>query len=328
LGNTGMKVSRICLGTMGFGDPKGMLKWALDEESSRPIIKRALDLGVNFFDTADMYSKGVSEEILGRAIKDYANRDDVVIATKVFAAWNDKPNQRGLSRKHIMQAIDASLKRLGTDYVDLYQIHRWDNDTPIEETMEVLHDLVRSGKVRYIGASTMYAWQFSKAQNIAEERGLTKFVTMQNLYNLVYREEEREMNPLCKDQKVGLIPWSPLAGGLLCGNRQKTEDFKGDSLRATTSSDFMKKLFGQTQDNDFEIIDRVKLLASKKNVTPSQISLAWLLNKPGVTAPIVGASKMEHLEEAVASLNVELSQEDMTYLEELYKPHSVVGFYS
>jgi len=313
---------------MGFGDPKGMLKWALDEESSRPIIKRALDLGVNFFDTADMYSKGVSEEILGRAIRDYANRDDVVIATKVFAAWNDKPNQRGLSRKHIMQAIDASLKRLGTDFVDLYQIHRWDNDTPIEETMETLHDLVRSGKVRYLGASTMYAWQFSKAQNIAEERGLTKFVTMQNLYNLVYREEEREMNPLCKDQKVELIPWSPLAGGLLCGNRQKTEDFKGDTVRSTTTSEFMKKLFGQSQDNDFEIVDRVKHLASKKNVTPSQISLAWLLNKSGVSAPIVGASKVQHLEEAVASLNVELSQEDMTYLEELYKPHTMVGFYA
>jgi len=324
LGNTGMKVSRICLGTMTYGSPKWR-EWVLDEEASRPFIKRALELGINFFDTADMYSVGASEEVLGRALRDFAKRDEVVIATKVYQPMNDKPNSKGLSRKHIKQSIEDSLKRLETTYVDLYQIHRYDSETPIEETMEALHDLVRAGKVRYIGASSMFAWQFSKAQHAAKLKGLVPFVSMQNHYNLIYREEEREMNPLCADQGVGLIPWSPLARGLLSGSRTKGQSkVEGETLRSKGDA-FAQTLYASTVDNDFAIIDRVLEIAKKKEVSAAQISLAWLLNKPQVVAPIIGCSKMQQLEESVAALNVKLTVEEMKYLEELYKPHVISG---
>jgi len=324
LGNTGMKVSRICLGTMTYGSPKWR-EWVLDEEASRPFIKRALELGINFFDTADMYSVGASEEVLGRALRDFAKRDEVVIATKVYHPMNDKPNSKGLSRKHIMQSIEDSLKRLETTYVDLYQIHRYDSETPVEETMEALHDLVRAGKVRYIGASSMFAWQFSKAQHAAKLKGLVPFVSMQNHYNLICREEEREMNPLCADQGVGLIPWSPLARGLLSGSRTKGQSkVEGETLRSKADA-FAQTLYASTVENDFAIIDRVIEIAKKKEVTAAQISLAWLLNKPQVVAPIIGCSKMQQLEESVAALNVKLTVEEMKYLEELYKPHTISG---
>jgi len=305
---------------MSYGDPKWR-EWVLPEEESIPYFKRALELGINFFDTADIYSIGVSEEITGRALKSLAKRDEIVIATKVFASMKDKPNSKGLSRKHIMESIDASLKRLGTEYVDLYQIHRWDNETPIEETMEALHDLVRSGKVLYIGASTMSAWQFSKAQHIAKERGFTQFVSMQNHYNLIYREEEREMNPQCLDMGVGLIPWSPLARGLLGGGYKPGQNkVEGVTSRAT-SDPYTQKLYGNTVNVDFPVIERASELAIKKNCSTAQISLAWLLNKPGVAAPIIGATKMKYLEEAVAALDIKLSPEEMKFLEEPYKPH-------
>jgi len=324
LGNSGLKVSRIALGCMSYGTPEWR-KWVLDEEASRPFIQRALELGINFFDTANMYSVGKSEEVLGNALRDFApgRRDELVIATKVFFPMNDKPNRGGLSRKNILSSIDASLKRLGTDYVDLYQFHRWDNETPIEETMDTFHDLVRSGKVRYIGASSCAAWQFSKAINIAKYRGMTQFISMQNHYNLIYREEEREMNPLCASEGIGLIPWSPLARGLLSGKRKKDDLLKGDTIRSETDQ-YTKFLYDRTRDNDFEIIERVVELAAKKKVTPSQLSLAWLLHKPNVIAPIVGATKMYQLEEAAQSVHIDLSSEDMLYLEELYRPHFVV----
>lgn len=319
LGTTGMKVSRICLGCMTYGTSKWR-PWVLDDEASRPFFKQALDAGINFFDTADTYSIGVSEEVTGRALRDMAKRDQIIIATKVYNPVGDGLNDRGLSRKHIMDGIDASLRRLGTDYVDLYQIHRWDKETPIEETMEALNDVVRAGKVRYLGASSMYAWQFAKAQFTAALHGWSRFVTMQNHYNLVYREEEREMIPQCLDQGVGLIPWSPLARGFLAGNR--TRDHKGDTTRSTTDP-FADSLY--YRDSDFQIVERVVELANKRGVKPTQIALAWMLNKPEVSAPIIGASKPHHLPEALGALDIKLSADEIKYLEELYQPHPVLG---
>ncbi|SEM13471.1 aryl-alcohol dehydrogenase (NADP+) [bacterium A37T11] len=318
-GNTGLTVSRICLGTMTYGKVTERWLWALEEEQSRPFIKKALELGVNFFDTADMYSEGASEEVVGRALWDFAKRDEIVLATKVFNPMGPGPNDKGLSRKHILSAIDASLKRLGTDYVDLYQIHRWDYQTPIEETMEALHDVVKAGKARYIGASSMYSWQFAKAQYTADLHGWTRFVSMQPHYNLVYREEEREMIPFCQDQKIAVIPWSPLARGLLTGNRSKE---RNETERAKTDN-FGKILY---TDGDFAVVDRVTEIAAEKGVSNAQIALAWILGKSAITAPIIGASKQGHLEDAVAALDVRLSENDITRLEELYKPHPVLGF--
>ncbi len=320
-GNTGMKVSRLCLGTMTYGRPTDRWKWALNEEESRPFIKKALELGINFFDTADMYSIGASEEVVGTALKDFARRDEVVIATKVFNPMSDAPNDGGLSRKHIMSSIDASLRRLKTDYVDLYQIHRWDYNTPIEETMEALHDIVRAGKALYTGASSMYSWQFTKALYVADLHGWTRFVSMQPHYNLIYREEEREMIPLCLDQKIAVIPWSPLARGLLTGKRSKE---RNETLRARTD-EFGKKLY--YADSDFDIIGRLSETARKLKLPDAQVALAWMLSKPAITAPIIGASKPVHLEDAVAALSLKLSQDDIKNLEELYQPHPVLGHF-
>jgi aryl-alcohol dehydrogenase-like predicted oxidoreductase len=320
LGSAGVKVSRLCLGCMTYGS-KQWREWVLEEDESKPFIRRALELGFNFFDTADMYSNGVSEEILGRALKEFApSRDRVVVATKVFNPMGDDPNQRGLSRKHIHHAIDDSLRRLGMDYVDLYQIHRFDYTTPIEETMDALNDLVRAGKALYIGASSMFAWQFAKMQQTAGERGWTRFTTMQNHYNLIYREEEREMMPLCRDQNVGVIPWSPLARGFLAGNRKK-EDF-GETLRAKTD-EYAQGLY--YQDSDFEVVQRVTEVARNRGVSNAQIALAWVLQQPGVTAPIVGASRMKHLEEAVAALQLKLDEAELKALAEPYRPHGILG---
>ncbi len=320
LGRSGLKVSRICLGTLAYGTPEWR-KWVLPEADSRPFIRRALELGVNFFDTADMYSRGLSEEILGRALRDFgARREEVVIATKVFFPMGDGPNRRGLSRKHLLAAIDASLKRLGVDYVDLYQIHRYDHSTPIAETLEALHDVVKAGKARYLGASSMFAWQFAQALYLADQHGWTRFVSMQNHYNLVYREEERETLPLCRAEGVGVIPWSPLARGFLTGSRRRGS--RGDTTRAETD-DFAHHLY--YQEEDFQVVDRVVELAGRRGVTPAQIALAWLLHQPGVTAPIVGASKMPHLEEAVAALEIKLTEDERKYLEEPYRPHPVLG---
>jgi aryl-alcohol dehydrogenase-like predicted oxidoreductase len=319
LGNTGLKVSRICLGTMTYGTSKWR-DWVLDEDESRPFFQRALDHGINFFDTADMYSLGVSEEVTGRALRDFTRREDVVIATKVFWPIKDGPNHRGLSRVHIIRSIDDSLRRLGTDYVDLYQIHRWDYETPIEETLEALHDIVKAGKARYIGASSMFAWQFAKALYSADLHGWTRFVSMQNHYNLVYREEEREMIPLCIEEGIGVIPWSPLARGFLAGNR-KLEEHELTS-RAKTDS-FAHELYYQQA--DFQIVDRVVELAEKHSVKPAQIALAWMLNKPGITSPIIGASKISHLDEAVAALDISLNNDEIAYLEALYQPHGTLG---
>jgi len=304
---------------MTYGSPSWR-QWVLPEEESRPFIKRALDLGINFFDTADMYSVGMSEEVLGRALSDFTQRDLVVIATKVFNPMGEGINQRGLSRVHIMNAVDASLRRLGTEYIDLYQIHRWDHNTPIEETMEALHDVVKSGKVRYIGASSMYTWQFTKAQYLADLHGWTRFVTMQNHYNLVYREEEREMIPYCQAEGVGIIPWSPLARGFLTGSRHRG----GDRETVRSHSDpFADDMY--FKDSDFDIVDRVVELAKHKQATPAQIALAWMLHKPFVTAPIIGASKMDHLEQGVQALEIHLSADEIKTLEELYQPHPVLG---
>jgi aryl-alcohol dehydrogenase (NADP+) len=319
LGRTGLKVSRLCLGMMTYGTPKWR-SWVLDEAESRPFVRRALEAGINFFDTANGYSNGASEEVTGRALRDFARRDEVVIATKVFFPVGDKPNQGGLSRKHIFDAIDASLRRLGLDYVDLYQIHRWDPDTPIEETMQALHDVVKAGKARYIGASSMSAWQFCKAQHTAERRGWTPFVSMQNHYNLVYREEEREMIPACRDMGVGLIPWSPLARGFLAGNR--TPDKSGDTERARTDG-FAHQMYFQPA--DFQVAERCAELARNRGVSAAQIALAWVLHQPGVTAPIVGASKPYHLEEALAALEIKLASDELKSLEEPYQPHPVLG---
>jgi aryl-alcohol dehydrogenase-like predicted oxidoreductase len=318
LGRTGLKVSRICLGCMTYGTPRWR-EWVLDEEASRPFIKRALELGVNFFDTADLYSLGGSEEVLGRALRDFTTREEVVIATKVYQPMSDRPNDRGLSRKHIMASIDASLRRLGTDYVDLYQIHRYDSETPLEETLEALHDVVKAGKALYIGASSMWAWQMAKALGVQERRGWARFVTMQNHYNLVYREEEREMNPLCRDQGVGLLPWSPLARGFLTGNRPQGRD--AATLRGR--SDNLSHAY--YKEGDYTIVERVGELAAKRGVSNAQIALAWLLHKPGVSAPVVGASKMQQLEEAVAAIDVQLSEAEIATLEDAYEPHSVLG---
>jgi len=320
LGSTGMKVSRICLGCMGFGDATRWIhKWVLNEENSRPIIQKALESGINFFDTANVYSIGASEEILGRALKDFARRDEVVIATKVFGKMSDYPNGSGLSRKAIMSEIDKSLKRLQTDYVDLYQIHRWDYETPIEETMETLNDIVRTGKARYIGASAMWAWQFQKALYVSEKHGWTRFVSMQNHLNLIYREEEREMVPLCREEKIGLIPYSPLASGRL------TREWSSETTLRAETDQIAKGKYDSTSDADQLVVERVAELAGKHGVPRSQIALAWLLQKVPVTAPIIGATKISHLEEAVGALSVKLTQDEVSYLEELYVPHRVVG---
>ena len=319
LGRTGLKVSRICLGTMTYGSSKWR-DWVLEEEESRPFIQRAIELGINFFDTADVYSLGVSEEILGRALKDFTRREEVVIASKVFFPMGDKPNQGGLSRVHIMNAIDDSLRRLGTDYIYLYQIHRWDPETPIEETLEALHDVVKSGKARYIGASSMYAWQFMKSLHLSDIRGWTRFAAMQNHYNLVYREEEREMMPLCLAEGIGVIPWSPLARGFLSGNRTR-QDW-GETPRAK-SDGFAHDMY--YQESDFEVVERVIEMAGQRGVTPSQIALAWLLHQPGVTSPIIGASQMDHLEQDAAAIEIELNSEELELLQEPYQPHPVLG---
>jgi aryl-alcohol dehydrogenase (NADP+) len=320
LGKTGLRVSRICLGTMTYGSPKWR-DWVLDEEASKPFIKRALEAGINFFDTADVYSQGESEVVLGNALKEFApKRERIVVATKVFNPMGSGPNERGLSRKHIMHAIDNSLRRLKMDYVDLYQIHRFDGSTPIEETIEALHDVVKAGKARYIGASSMYAWQFAKYLFTAQQMGLTKFVSMQNHYNLVYREEEREMLPLCRDQGIGVIPWSPLARGFLAGNRRRQD--KGETARAK-SDEFAHMMY--YQDDDFTVVDRVSEIARKRGVSNAQVALAWMLQVPGMTAPIVGASKMPHLEEAIAASSLKLEADEIRALEEPYKPHRVLG---
>ena len=320
LGSTGLKVSRLCFGTMTYGSKKWR-EWVLEESDAQPFFKRAIEIGINFFDSADMYSLGVSEEITGRALKQYgAGRDRVVIATKVFNPMGDDPNQRGLSRKHIMHAIDDSLRRLGTDYVDLYIIHRFDYSTPIAETMQALHDVVRAGKARYLGASSMFTWQFAKMQHTADERGLTRFVSMQNHYNIIYREEEREMNPFCMDQGVAITPWSPLARGFVAGNRRR-DDF-GETVRAKTDEYGQKMYY---QGSDFKVVERITEIAKKRGVSNAQIALAWLLAKPGVTSPIIGASKIAHLDEAGAALAIQLTPEEMKALEEPYQPHPVLG---
>jgi 1-deoxyxylulose-5-phosphate synthase len=319
LGNTGLKVSRISLGTMTYGSAQWR-DWVLPEEQSRPFISAALDMGINFFDTADVYSLGASEEVLGRALKDFARRDQVVIATKVYSVMGSGPNDRGLSRGHIMDAVQASLKRLGTEYIDLYQIHRFDKDTPVLETMQALHDLVRTGVVRYIGASSMHAYQFAKMQHAADLHGLTRFVSMQNHYNLVYREEEREMIPLCREDGVGLIPWSPLARGFLTGNRTQ----QGGQTTRGRSDSFSEQMY--RSDSDYAVQRRVTEVADRLGVPAAQVATAWLLHQPGVTAPIIGASKMNHLQDAVDALNVKLSPEDLKALEEPYVPHPVLGF--
>jgi aryl-alcohol dehydrogenase-like predicted oxidoreductase len=319
LGSTGLHVSRVCLGMMSYGNDSDR-PWVLDEAATEPIIRRAVEGGITFFDTADVYSAGASEVATGRLVPKYIARDEVVIATKVNGQMTPGPNGRGLSRKHVMSAIDASLQRLGMDYVDLYQIHRWDPHTPIEETMEALHDIVRAGKARYIGASSMFAWQFAKAQQVAERHGWTRFVSMQNHYNLVYREEEREMIPLCLDQGVGVIPWSPLARGFLTGTRTRSGERR--TTRAETDK-FTDSLYGR--DEDFDVADRVAEVAAERDVPPAQLALAWLLHRPGVTAPIVGATKLEHLEDALAAAELDMSAEDMLRLEEPYVPHPVLG---
>ncbi|GII83144.1 oxidoreductase [Sphaerisporangium siamense] len=316
LGTTGMKVSRICLGMMSYGDPERGPDWVLSEDAARPLVRRAAEAGVNFFDTADTYSAGVSEEITGRLLREiFPRREQYVLATKVFFPVDPEVNDRGLSRKHIHAAIDASLTRLGTDYVDLYQIHRWDDATPIEETMEALNDLVRAGKVRYIGASSMYAWQFAKAQHTAERHGWTRFASMQPHYNLIYREEEREMIPLCLDQGVGLIPWSPLARGLLA--RAGAED---ETARSGADGR-IEILYGGP--GDAEVLRRLAQTAGARRVPPAQVALAWLLAQPGVTAPIVGATKERHVDDAVAAEALALTGEELAYLAEPYLPRSV-----
>jgi aryl-alcohol dehydrogenase-like predicted oxidoreductase len=318
LGKTGVKVSRVCLGCMSYGVPdRGTHPWSLDEEKSRPFIKKSLELGINFFDTANVYSDGTSEEIVGRALRDFAKRDEYVLATKVHGNMRDEPNGHGLSRKAIMTEIDHSLRRLGTDYVDLYQIHRWDYETPIEETLEALHDVVKAGKARYIGASSMYAWQFAKALYLAGLNGWTRFVSMQNHYNLIYREEEREMMPLCVDQGVGVIPWSPLARGRLA----RPWNAKTDRVE---TDEFGKTLYNEP--GDPKVVERVQQVATKRGVPMAQVALAWMLGKPFVASPIIGATKMQHLDDAVAALLIQLSPDEFKTLEEPYLPHPVLGF--
>ena len=320
LGKTGLKVSRLCLGMMTYGS-KQWREWMLDEEQAKPFVKRALDAGINFFDTADVYSLGESEKITGNVLRHFGvKRENVIVATKVFSTMSEDVNDRGLSRKHIMDSIDKSLKRLQMEYVDLYQIHRWDYNTPIEETMEALNDVVRAGKARYIGASSMFAWQFMKALHVSEMNGWSKFVSMQNHYNLVYREEEREMIPLCKDQGIGLIPWSPMARGFFAGNRKRGGG--GETTRAQ-SDPFANELY--FREEDFVIAERAAGVAKSHNASASQVALAWVLNKPHITAPIIGSSKIEHLDQAIAALEIKLSEEEVKQLEAAYQPHPVLG---
>jgi aryl-alcohol dehydrogenase-like predicted oxidoreductase len=319
MGNTGLKVSELCLGCMTFGVPeRGEHSWTLSEEQSRPLLRRALDAGINYFDTANSYSDGTSEEIVGRALKDFTRRDEVVIATKVFFPMSAGPNGRGLSRKAIFTAIDASLRRLGTDYVDLYQIHRWDYSTPIEETLEALHDVVKSGKARYLGASSMYAWQFSKALHLARQHGWTAFVSMQNHYNLLYREEEREMMPLCAAERIAVLPWSPLARGRL------TRVWDTETTRSRTD-EYGNKLYVSTVEGDRQVVEQVAAIAAARGVPKAQVALAWVAQKPFVTAPIVGASKPQHLDDAVAALTLKLEATEIARLEAPYMPHAIVG---
>jgi aryl-alcohol dehydrogenase-like predicted oxidoreductase len=326
LGRTGLKVSRICLGCMTYGRPPapgeptaGRHAWALDEEQSQPFLRQALDVGINFFDTANVYSSGASEEVLGKFLKANVRRESVVVATKVWGVMREEPNGRGLSRKEILHELDESLRRLQMDYVDLYQIHRWDAETPIEETLEALHDVVKAGKVRYIGASSMFSWQFAKALYLAELHGWTRFVSMQNHYNLLYREEEREMIPLCSEEGIGIIPWSPLARGRLA------RPWQSETTKRSETDQFGKTLYAKTEDADHKVVDRLEELAKKRSVPQATLALAWLLAK-GVTAPIVGATKQHHLEDAVAALSVKLSPEEIASLEEPYIPHPVLGF--
>ena len=320
LGKTGLQVSRLCLGMMTYGATTWR-QWVLNEEQARPFVQRALEAGINFFDTADVYSLGASEVITGNLLKSLgAKRENVVVATKVNGAMSNDVNDKGLSRKHIMASIDNSLRRLQMDYVDLYQIHRWDYDTPIEETMQALHDVVRAGKARYIGASSMYAWQFAKAQYTADLRGLTRFVSMQNHYNLVYREEEREMIPFCIDQGVGLIPWSPMARGFFAGNRAQGG---GGSTTRAQDDPFANQLY--FREGDFRVAEVVQAIAADHHASGPQIALAWMLQKPHISAPIIGASKMEHLDQAIAALEIKLSAEDIRRMEEIYKPHPILG---
>ncbi len=317
LGSSGLKVSRICLGMMSYGDPPSR-RWMLPEDEAEPIVRRAVEAGVAFFDTADMYSDGGSEEITGRLLRKlFRRRDDYVLATKVYFPMGDGPTDRGLSRSHILSAIDNSLGRLGTDHVDLYQIHRWDDETPIEETMAALHDVVIAGKARYIGASSMYAWQFAKAQHTAQAAGSTSFVSMQNHYNLVYREEEREMIPLCADQSVGVLPYSPLARGVLARSSKR------NTARAGTGADPVAD--EMYDDTDYEVVEVVRKVADERGLPPAQIALAWLLSKPAVSAPIVGATKLPHVDDAVAALTLTLSGDEVARLEEPYRPHPVLG---
>jgi len=317
LGKTGLDVSRLCLGCMTYGIPeRGTHPWTLDEEASRPFLRRALELGINFFDTANTYSDGTSEEIVGRALRDFAKREEIVVATKVYFPWRSGPNGNGLSRKAIMTAIDASLKRLGMDYVDLYQIHRWDNQTPIEETLDALNDLIKAGKVRYIGASSMYAWQFSKALYLADRHGWTRFASMQNHYNLIAREEEREMLALCASEGIGVIPWSPLARGTL------TRDWQASTSRSETDQ-VSKRLYTKTAEADRRVVESVAAVAAKRGVPRAQVALAWLLSKEAVTAPIIGASKANHFDDAMAALSLELTPDEIRALEDPYIPHPV-----
>ena len=319
LGSSGLKVSRICLGMMSYGS-RTERRWHLGEDEAEPIVRRAVEAGVTFFDTADTYSDGLTEEITGRLLaKAFGRRDDYVLATKVFFPMGPGPNDRGLSRKHLLAGIDDSLRRLGTDYVDLYQIHRWDDETPIEETMAALHDIVRAGKARYLGASSMYAWQFAKAQHTAAAGGWTRFTSMQNHYNLVYREEEREMLPLCLDQGVGCIPWSPLARGLLAGTRERG----GEQRTVRAASDPLAE--EMYNDDDFDVVDVVRTVAAERGLPPAQIALAWLLGKPAVTAPVVGTTKLRHLEDAITAVDVTLGEDEVARLEAPYRPHPVLG---
>jgi 1-deoxyxylulose-5-phosphate synthase len=320
LGTTGMEVSRICLGCMGFGDAERWVhKWVLSEEDSRPVIKKALELGITFFDTANVYSIGVSEEIVGRALRDFARRDEVVIATKVHGLMREGPNGGGLSRRAILSEIDNSLRRLETDYVDLYQIHRWDPETPIEETMEALNDVVRAGKARYIGASSMWAWQFQRAQHVAERHGWSRFVSMQNHLNLIYREEEREMLPLCRAEGVGVIPYSPLAAGRL------TRDWSSEQTLRSETDQIARRKYDSTAETDRQVVERVAAIAEQRGVKRVHVALAWLLQKQPVTAPIIGATKISHLEDAIGALAVKLTPEEVATLEEPYVPHPIVG---
>jgi aryl-alcohol dehydrogenase (NADP+) len=319
LGRTGLQVSRICLGAMSYGS-SSWRPWVLDEPESRPFIQRALELGINFFDTADMYSRGASEEVLGRALRDFVPRDEVVVATKVFFPMGDGPNDRGLSRKHILHSIDASLQRLQMDYVDLYQIHRYDKETPLEETLDALDAVVRAGKARYIGASSMYAWQLMKALALQERNGWHRFVSMQNHYNLVYREEEREMLPLCREAGLGVIPWSPLARGLLAGTRQSVDS---KATRRAESDDYSRQLYEDAL--DMPVVERTVKLARERGVPPAQVALAWLLHQPAVAAPIIGVTKLQQLDDAVAAVDLQLEEGERLALEEPYRPHRVLG---